>query len=220
MFAKQRFDTNIYMKLFRWAYILLMGTLCFSLVNLPFFFATISLAIDVRNVLFFALSLLFVGPGFVALFGMIDVFKEHKDVEPVKEFLRKYRQFGLRGFLYGLIGWGASVVCLADVYVFAKLPGGQWLIPLFLILMIIGLAVSINAWYYQVRNPQATMKDVLRLAFYMALKKWYASLLNLVLFAAIFAVMLLKPQFGFVITTSLFAGIMYLNLSFAGGRKE
>ena len=164
MFAKQRFDTNIYMKLFRWAYILLMGTLCFSLVNLPFFFATISLAIDVRNVLFFALSLLFVGPGFVALFGMIDVFKEHKDVEPVKEFFRKYRQFGLRGFLYGLIGWGASVVCLADVYVFAKLPGGQWLIPLFLILMIIGLAVSINAWYYQVRNPQATMKDVLRLA--------------------------------------------------------
>ena len=60
MFAKQRFDTNIYMKLFRWAYILLMGTLCFSLVNLPFFFATISLAIDVRNVLFFALSLSFV----------------------------------------------------------------------------------------------------------------------------------------------------------------
>ena len=161
MFAKQRFDTNIYMKLFRWAYILLMGTLCFSLVNLPFFFATISLAIDVRNVLF-----------------------------------------------------------LADVYVFAKLPGGQWLIPFFLLLLIIGVAVSINAWYYQVRNPQATMKDVLRLAFYMALKKWYASLLNLVLFAAIFAVMLLKPQFGFVITTSLFAGMMYLNLSFAGGRKE
>ncbi len=37
MFTKQTFDNNIYMKIFRWLYILFIGNLGLLLVNIPFF---------------------------------------------------------------------------------------------------------------------------------------------------------------------------------------
>ena len=36
MFTKQTFDNNIYMKIFRWLYILFIGNLGRLLVNIPF----------------------------------------------------------------------------------------------------------------------------------------------------------------------------------------
>ena len=52
MFTKQTFDNNIYMKIFRWLYILFIGNLGLLLVNIPFFIAVISLDIDPRNLPF------------------------------------------------------------------------------------------------------------------------------------------------------------------------
>lgn len=213
MFKKQSFENNIYMKIFRWAYILLIGNLLFSIVNIPFFFAAICLALDVRNIPLFGLSLLFVGPAAISLLYLIDRFKEEKDVEPVKEFFRGFRRLGLKGLVFWLIGWFGIIVGIADMLFFADLPMGQWLIPFFLILILIALSVSINSWYFQVRNPESPFKDVLRMASYYALRKWYVSIINVILFALIFVLMILKPQFGFVLTPVLFLGIIYLNAS-------
>ncbi|MGX7133036.1 DUF624 domain-containing protein [Enterococcus songbeiensis] len=217
---KQTFENNIYMKLFRWAYIFLMSSLCFTLVNLPFFFATISLAIDLKNTLFFLVALLFWGPGMIALIAMIDRFKEEKDVQPVKYFFSAFRQFWLRGLIYWLIGWFSIVVALTDVAFFAKLPNGQWFIPLFLVLAIVGLSFSINSWYFQVRNPESGIKSVMQMAIFYVLRKWYFSLLNSLLFLIIPLLMILKPQFGFTITPSLFAGLIYLNATQLHRRKS
>ena len=41
-----------------------------------------------------------------------------------------------------------------------------------------GLAIMLNAWYFQVRNPQASFKDVFRISVYYGLRKWYVSCLN------------------------------------------
>ena len=73
-----------------------------------------------------------------------------------------------------------------------------------------GLAIMLNAWYFQVRNPQASFKDVFRISVYYGLRKWYVSCLN------VFTILnvcndVLKPQFGFVVTPVLFLGIIYLN---------
>ncbi|MBO6454636.1 DUF624 domain-containing protein, partial [Enterococcus faecalis] len=46
---------------------------------------------------------------------------------------------------------------------------------------------------------------------YYGLRKWYVSCLNVFLLFSMFAMMFLKPQFGFVVTPVLFLGIIYLN---------
>ena len=186
MFTKQTFDNNIYMKIFRWLYILFIGNLGLLLVNIPFFIAVISL-------------------------GLIDTFKEEKELDPFKTFFQKFRQFGLRGFLISLLGLGSSIISVTDIFFFAKTTIGKWFIPLMVLLLIFGLAIMLNAWYFQVRNPQASFKDVFRISIYYGLRKWYVSCLNVFLLFSMFAMMFLKPQFGFVVTPVLFLGIIYLN---------
>lgn len=211
MFTKQTFDQNIYMRMFRWAYIFLMVNLCFVLVNLPFFIITTSVAIDPRNIPLFLIGFLLVGPGVIAGISVIDTLKEQKDVDPVKEYFKKYKQFGLRGFIYGLIYWFGLVIGVTDILFFSRFSFGKWILPFFILLVLITLAVSINSWYFQIRNPESKIKDVLRIAFFYTFRKWYVSFLNVILFIFALGVMLLKPQFGFTLSLSLFFGLMYLN---------
>ena len=129
MLQKQTFEKNLYMKLFRWAYILLISNLCLVLVTAPFFLAVCLLAVDPRNLPLFLISLLPFGSGVPALLAVVDRFKEEKDVEPVRCFFQAYRKFWLKGQLFWLAGWLGSIVAVTDMVFFAKLSNGQWLIP-------------------------------------------------------------------------------------------
>ncbi|BAL62694.1 DUF624 domain-containing protein [Melissococcus plutonius] len=212
MLSKQTFENNIYMKLFRWLYILLMGNLCLLGVNLPFFVAAICLAIDIRNLPLFIFSLFFIGPGFITLFALLDRFKEEKEIEPVLVFMKEFHQFWLRGIIYWFIGWFGTILAVTDGLFFTQWSVGYWMISFFILLTGMCLASSINCWYFQVRNPKAKKRDILRIAIYYTLRKWYISALNVLLFLLIFIVMLLKPAIGFMITPILFMGLIYLNV--------
>lgn len=214
MFTKQTFEQNIYMKMFRWAYIFLMINICFVMINIPFFIAVTSLAIDPRNIPLFLLSFLLVGPGIIASMGVIDVLKDRKDVDPVKEFFKKYKKFAFRGFSYGLLSILGLIIGLTDIFLFMKHPLGKWIVPFFIFLVFISLVISINSWYFQIRNPDGKMKEILQIAVFYSFRKWYVSLLNIVLLLLSFTVMLLKPQFGFILSFSLFLGLIYLNNRF------
>lgn len=213
MLRKQTFDNNIYMKMFRWAYIFLLSSICFTLVTSPFFLSVVFLAVDSRNIVPFTVSLLFFGPAMGALFSVIDRFKLDQDVSPVRQFLIGYRRFGVRGLLMWLPSWLGSIIAVVDIFFFSKVTNGQWLIPFFLLVAIVGIALSINCWYFQVKNPRASIKDVVHLSIYYVFRKWYISLLNVLLYLLLPLLMLLKPQFGFLITPSLLAGLIYLNAS-------
>ncbi len=211
MFRRPKFEDNIYMKMFRWAYILLLGNVCLMVTALPFTASVLLLAIDPRNLPAFFLCALFAGPVLMALLALLNEFKEQGDVDPVAFYFRAYRQFAARGLLYWLIGWFGILVAVSDILFFAALPNGQWVLPFFILLAVVTTALSLNCWYFQVRNPEAGIKDVLRIALFYTLKKWYFSLLNTILFAAMVALMLLKPQFGWLLTPALFLGLIYLN---------
>lgn len=213
MFAKQTFENNIYMKIFRWVYIVLGSNLSFVLVNIPFFLAAVSLALDIRNLPLFLFSLLFVGPGAMAFLATLDEFKEKKEIDPFRVYFNSYRKWVTKGSLYWLIGWAGIVIFSVDFYFVMITDVGKWLFPLLVVFIVLTLAVSINAWYFQLRNPNTTAKEVLRIAVYYALKKWYVSILNSCLFTFIFIMMLLKPQFGYLLTPGILMGIVYLNTS-------
>ena len=119
------------------------------------------LAVDPRNLLWFALALLLIGPSMISLLAAIDRFAEHKDIDPVKDFCYFLRTFAVRGFLYWLIGWLGSVIAIVDILFAVQFESGKWLVPFFLLLGMLSIALSINAWYFQVRNPKAAKKDVL-----------------------------------------------------------
>lgn len=206
------------MLVFNWVYVLLMTNLGFTLTNGLFLLAILFLAIDIQNVMVFSLSLLFVGPAVITLIATINQYKEINDEQgmnnnnkPVKMFLKNIQYFGLRGFIYWLIGWAGTIIGVLDILFFINFSLGKLIIPFFGLLIVFAISTSINSWYFQVMNPKSSIKDILRVSIYFAVRKWYISLVNVPLFVLMFFLMLSRPQFGFIITPSLLTGLIYLN---------
>src|SRR5699024_1785737 len=211
MFKKQPFDNNIFMKIFHWAYVLLAANICFALVNLPFCLVALTTAVDPRNTWLFALALLPMGPAVMVMIAWIDQLKSQKDLDPVKSFFQLYRKFWKKGLLYGSLAWLVSVISIVDILFFMKTSNGKWILPFFILLTSLALALMNHCDYFQVKNPELASKDILKTAAYFTLRKWYVSLLNVVLVALVLIVMVVKPQFGMTILPVLFLGIVYLN---------
>ena len=91
------------------------------------------LAVDPRNLLWFALALLLIGPSMISLLAAIDRFAEHKDIDPVK-ISATFTNLCRARFLYWLIGWLGSVIAIVDILFAVQFESGKWLVPFFLLL--------------------------------------------------------------------------------------
>ena len=211
MFKKQTFETNIYMKMFRWAYIILIGNLCFLCVNSPFAIVAITTAIDGRNLFLFCFALLFFIPSSFTVIAWVNKWKEEGAFDPAKQFFQLYKLLWKKSFCLGGIGWTVSLIAGIDSLFFLKLSIGRWFIPFFFVLILVATSVSINNFYLHVRNPQLKNIVVYKASLYFSLKKWYVSIMNTLLFLAIPLGMIIKPQFGFLVTPTLLFGAIYLN---------
>ncbi|MGG5309297.1 DUF624 domain-containing protein [Enterococcus mundtii] len=210
MFKKQTFETNVYMKLFCLAYSFLAGNLCLLLVNLPFFLVVVTTAIDIRNSLFFLGSLFFFLPATMTTFAWFVEGVQENEV-PVKTFFQLYRSLWKKSMYLGGPGYLVIVISFVDILFFMDQQIGKWLIPFFFIFIILAINLIINNFYLQVKNPEISIRNIYHVSFYYVVKKWYISLLNTVLVFLLLVVMVIKPQFGFLLTPCLFLGLIYLN---------
>lgn len=213
MFKKQTFEDNIYMRLVHYCYIFLAINIALLLLNLPFFFASSLLALDSQNVVFFLVALFPFGLSILAVFAVIDEFKSNKEVEPFRAYFRYVKKYWRCGSVYWLLNLFCSLVGIGDSIFFAHIPNGQWLIPFFILLVVLSWGFTLLLYYFKVRNPEASHKDLWRVALYYLLKKWYFTVLNVILAGLILILMILKPQFGFLLTPSILLGLIYLNCS-------
>lgn len=210
---KRSFEDNIYAKIFTIAYGFLMTNVLMTVLNLPFFLAINFLAIDARNLPWFMISLIPFGSSFIAGLACINKLWEEREIEPIKDFWCYLKKFWLKGFSYWLIPLVCVTISVVDLLFFADTPLFVWISPLFILLSAMSIGLFLNTTYFQVRNEDQPRKEILRAALYYLLSKWYISLLNLFLFLAMFAVMILRPQFGFILTPSLLMLVMLLNSS-------
>lgn len=213
MFQKQTFENNTYMKMIRWVYLFLMLNVACFVINLPFFLAINFLAIDPRNLLFFGVATIPVGVAVITGFAAGQTFLKEGDFTPVKEIGRNLKLYGSKGILYGGLACGIGIVLALDsLFLLSVAPSIlRWVLPLFVVLFVLAIAIATNACYFQVCNPRHSWQDVLKISGYYAIKKWYFSVINVVLIGTMLLVMLLKPQYGFLVTPMLFIGLCYLN---------
>lgn len=215
MIKKQTFENNIYMRIFNWVYIFLSISLLFSFFNLPFVFCVLLLAVDPRNAVWFGLSLVTLGPASIGAIATINEFFEEKNILPVKAYFGYVKQYFLKGIAYWLSVLMVSFVLIIDIKFFMMhMIIGRFILPLFVLLIVLAIGLYLNAIYMQVKNPNHGIADVYRAAIYYLAHRWYISTINAMIFIAILILMLLKPQFGMVITPSLGIFLIYLNSRF------
>lgn len=204
---EQRFDKNVYMEFFYWLYQSLASSLCFWCVNILYIAAAFLLSIDGRNVFSFIFywSRLHRDDRYDRRISKRKKFFTstfvHKDVSPILA----------KGIFYWLFAWIVSVIMIFDCFFFIRFSYGKWLIPLFVLLACLSVSFSINCWYFQVRNPASKPNQVLRIAFYYTLKKWYVSLLDFLLLTSLFLFFFVKPQWCILLGPSIVFGLIYFN---------
>lgn len=174
------------------------------------FLVVITTAIDIRNSLFFLGSILFFLPATMTTFAWFVEGIQENEV-PIKTFFQLYRSLWKKSMYLGGPGYLVIVISFVDILFFMHQPIGKWLIPFFFLLIILAISLIINNFYLQVKNPKISIRKIYHVSLYYVLKKWYISLLNAVLLVLLLIVMVVKPQFGFLLTPNLFLGLVYLN---------
>lgn len=211
MFKTKSFEDNIYMKLFRLAYIFLAGNICFLLVNLPLFIVIITTALDPRNSLFFILASIPVLPATLTLMAWLDEWKKEKEINPFQLFFRLYKNMWKESFKLGGIGFFVGIIALSNAFLLSQFPLGKWFSFFFIILFIGLIAWVLNNFYFYLKNRTFSITTLYTTSLYFTLKKWYYSLLNVALVVGALIMMALKPQFGFLLTNVVLFGLIYLN---------
>lgn len=211
------FLNNPFMKVMNWAYDGLTLSLLFALTNLPLVMCALFLAVDVRNLPFFLIALIPFGSASLAGLAVVDDFIAKKGLAPAKDYARYLIKYFTRGLAYWVPTLLAVIILVTDMAWNIIHPElGKFLMPLLTVLLITVLGLVVNLLYLQVRNPEATKRAVFKLAVYYLVKRWYIAALNAVLIAAVPTLMIIKPQFGMVVTPALLLLLIYLNCEFLG----
>lgn len=211
MMKKDSYDEPFYMKIFSYAYFFLMLNVLFTLVNLPLFLTTTSLAIDYRNTLFFFIASLPIGSVVISLIGALDDFYESKEIKPLNQFFDSLKKFWLSGLIYWIANLILGTIFLVDIVYFSNTSFNRLMIPFLMILFLISLGTTLNCCYFQVRNPEKGIFEIIKFSFFYTLKKWYLSLVNVFLFLGMMGLIVVKPQFGYMIGPSILLFLLYLN---------
>lgn len=193
-------------------YCLMSGGMLFSLTLLPLVFTVLTTAIVPENLLWFLLASFPLGVAWMALMALLHQFWEDGDVEPVKVYLKAIKSFWRAGLSNWFLTLFVLGICLADLFLLSQTRYFLWLSPSLLLLSVAVIGLFLNLCYFQVCNPAAAFKDILRISLYYLLRKWYVTIINTILFISLFIGMILKPQFGFILLPELLGLLLLLNL--------
>lgn len=208
---EKNFEDNVYMKLMNKGYYVLMTNLLLAGMLIPLIVAVNLLAIDWRNLFWFLLASVPFGIGVITCFATVEGFIESGSQTPIKDFIQAMRLFLKQGLTYWLSTSFILGIIGADMLFLMKQPKFFYFSGVFVILAGLVLALFIHCCYFQIRNPEHGKKDVLRISAFYIVKKWYVSIINVLLFLLMAAAVIMKPSIGLLVLPYLFIILIYLN---------
>lgn len=115
-----------------------------------------------------------------ALTGAFTAFREFGRGEPqvVRSFLRGWKATWRKGMLIGAAAAASVVVLLVDVRAVAALPASVVVVPVLALLTVIAVATALVALVALAEAPQARLRDILKAALYLSVRRWYLTALS------------------------------------------
>lgn len=115
-----------------------------------------------------------------ALTGAFTAFREFGRGEPqvVRSFLRGWKATWRKGMLIGAAATASVVVLLVDVRAVTALPASVVVVPVLALLTVIAVATALVALVALAEAPQARMRDILKAALYLSVRRWYLTALS------------------------------------------
>ncbi|MDN3310862.1 ferredoxin-NADPH reductase [Microbacterium oryzae] len=152
------------------------------------------------------------GPGVAAAFG---TFRAHADGESavLSVFLRSLRTMWRRALALSALVVAVLVVALVDVFVLVPTGAGAIAAPLLIVVAVLALAAGMVGMVALAEDPRARLRDVVRVATVLAVRRWPLTIASFAVIAVQIAVITAAPALGIGLTA---AACLYV--VWAGGR--
>lgn len=137
-----------------------------------------------------------------ALTGAFTAFREFGRGEPqvVRSFLRGWKATWRKGMLTGVAAAASVVVLLVDVRAVAALPASVVVVPVLALLTVIAVATALVALVALAEAPQARLRDMLKAALYLSVRRWYLTALSFAVLGVQFALFTTMPAIAIGLT--------------------
>ncbi|WP_435747530.1 DUF624 domain-containing protein [Microbacterium sp. PMB16] len=130
-----------------------------------------------------------------ALTGAFTAFREFGRGEPqvVRTFFRGWKATARKGLLIGAAASLTVVVLLVDVRAVAASPASVVIVPVLALLTVVAVATALVALVALAEAPQARLRDILKAALYLSVRRWYLTVLSFVVLGVQFALFTTMP---------------------------
>lgn len=152
-------------------------------------------------------------PGVAAAFR---AFREHSagGLGPVRAFLAGLRDTWWRALVIGAAVVAVVVVLLVDVRMLSTSAAAVVTVPLLAVLTLLAVAMGLLSLVAVAEVPTARLRDVLRAALYLGLRRWYLTAVSLAGLAVQAAVFAAAPALGLGLTASAVLYLAWTNSRF------
>ena len=148
-----------------------------------------------------------------ALTGAFAAFREFGRGEPqvVRSFLRGWRATWRKGMLIGAAAAASVVVLLVDVRAVAALPASVVVVPVLALLTVIAVATALVALVALAEAPQARLRDIVKAALYLSVRRWYLTALSFAVLSVQFALFTTMPAIAIGLTCATALYVAWAN---------
>lgn len=148
-----------------------------------------------------------------ALTAAFTAFREfgRGDAQVVRVFLRGWRATWRKAMLVGVIGSAAVVVLLVDVRAVAAMAAAVVVVPVLALLTLITVATTVVALVAIAEAPTARMRDIVKAALYLSVRRWYLTALSFAVLGVQFALFTTMPAIAIGLTCAPALYVVWAN---------
>ena len=137
------------------------------------------------------------GPALTGAFAAFRGFSETGSTTAVRTFWKAWaRNFQRTATIAALLAALTTIGGINIAFLWNEQALGAALIPLQVILIVLGMVTALMALVGQLDHPQLRLLDLLRLALFVAVRRWYLSLIGLVMLGLLGTVVTELPAIG------------------------
>lgn len=186
-----------------------MLNLFFIITSLPFILVSVFSALDARNVFFYFLAAISLGPSFCAIYACLDKLREVGHIHVFRDYFSNYGRCIKKALLIELPALLILGICFMNMMFFSNSAWFIYIRPVWIFIMAVTIAWCINSYYFYIRNQDKALKDIWKMALYYVFRKWWLSLLTILVSVGLLVMMLLSPVVGNLVLPSMLIHILY-----------
>jgi uncharacterized membrane protein YesL len=153
-------------------------------------------------------------PGLCAAFAVLAAWTADRSTPVAATFLRAWRATARRALALGVITTAALVVLGVDVRAAWGHPVGAAAIPVLLVVMTLIVATALLVAVVLAERPTVRLRDAGRVCLYLAVRRWYLTVVSLAVLALLHALLAGYPALALGLAATPLLYVVWANSRF------